>query len=135
MIDGEVPASIPRLKAEECRVEARSERLARFACSHEAPARYAMFIRNAHEEMELIVEDSHPKFLERCGDCRLADVIRTATRCVSCSFVILVGQQVAEDSRGLRCLADGCAGPFGFSGHWDGTRVEPAKFSMFGPMM
>jgi len=136
MTDDRVRATgIPRLKDDDCHLEPRGETRVRFGCGHEASERYVLFVKNHGEELELTVTHDAPDYLKLCGECRRADLVRTATRCSRCHEAILVGQQVGRTARGgLECVGDACAGPFGFIGHWKGDRVEPARFSMFGPM-
>lgn len=125
---------------ETCRVIPLSEEIVRFACGHDAPARFAVIFWGEPKEPT----DEVLAARKECGECVLALWRPKLIRCARCGFPIGPGDPVAlyEDDgrfkperktaverdgrrRVIGCLRWDCcpSGAF-FVGNWDGEKVR-----------
>lgn len=132
-------SSEERPPSDECRVIPLTDELVRWACGHDAPARFRHdFYGTVREPKDEVFEEK-----EDCGDCMLALNERFVIRCVLCGHAIFPGEPVAAygDDRRFKktwktyadeertvvigCMRWDCCPSGGFfSGTWTGRGIK-----------
>ncbi len=97
-----------------------------YGCGHRAHADFDVYVKEPErEEIKLEIPDAFKARASHCGPCTRTHVLMTATLCRACKRLILLGQEVAADARGICCVRNDCPGEATLSAHWDGEYAVP----------